>query len=100
MTVEPTMDECPFGDPTCPCQDGDLCHYVDDSETGTLAMMPPLPHEGLREEPVTPYVLGRWGLASIPGALVGLTYPLRCLWSGTIGALAHADRVWLALERR
>lgn len=20
---------CPHGDPTCPCQDGDACHYVD-----------------------------------------------------------------------
>lgn len=35
------MIECVYGDPTCPCQDGDLCHYVDDPETGTPAMAPP-----------------------------------------------------------
>lgn len=29
---------CIGGDPTCPCQDGDLCHYVDDPVTGTKAM--------------------------------------------------------------
>jgi hypothetical protein len=33
--------ECPHGDPTCPCQDGDVCHYVDDPATGTKAMQPP-----------------------------------------------------------
>jgi hypothetical protein len=22
-------DPCPFGDPYCPCVDGDACHYVD-----------------------------------------------------------------------
>lgn len=32
---------CAFGDPFCPCQDGDVCHYVDDPETGTKAMAPP-----------------------------------------------------------
>jgi hypothetical protein len=21
------MAKCKYGDPTCPCQDGDLCHY-------------------------------------------------------------------------
>jgi hypothetical protein len=31
---------CAFGDPTCPCQDGDLCHYVADEDTP--AMTPPL----------------------------------------------------------
>jgi hypothetical protein len=24
---EITADRCPYGDPTCPCQDGDMCHY-------------------------------------------------------------------------
>ena len=24
-----TGRRCPFGDPYCPCQDGDCCHYVD-----------------------------------------------------------------------
>lgn len=24
-------------DPTCPCQDGDVCHYVDDPKSETLA---------------------------------------------------------------
>lgn len=35
---------CPFGDPSCPCQDGDPCHYVDHvDEDGKLtpAMPPP-----------------------------------------------------------
>jgi hypothetical protein len=32
---------CPHGDPACPCQDGDVCHYVDDPATGTKAMQPP-----------------------------------------------------------
>lgn len=27
---------CPYGDPTCPCQDGDPCHY-----TGPNPMTPP-----------------------------------------------------------
>lgn len=31
--------ECPFGDETCPCQDGDPCHYVD--LPGSPAMEPP-----------------------------------------------------------
>ena len=22
--------QCKYGDPTCPCQDGDLCHYEGD----------------------------------------------------------------------
>lgn len=30
---------CIGNDPTCPCQDGDLCHYVDDPVTGTKAML-------------------------------------------------------------
>lgn len=30
---------CPFGNPTCPCQDGDACHYVD--LPGSPAMRPP-----------------------------------------------------------
>jgi hypothetical protein len=29
--------ECPHGDPCCPCQDGDTCHYEDDTESGTSA---------------------------------------------------------------
>lgn len=28
---------CIGNDPTCPCQDGDLCHYIDDPVTGTAA---------------------------------------------------------------
>lgn len=30
---------CAFGDPYCPCQDGDACHYVD--VPGSPAMTPP-----------------------------------------------------------
>jgi len=30
---------CPFGDPYCPCQDGDACHYID--LPGSPAMKPP-----------------------------------------------------------
>lgn len=25
--TEPQALRCAYGDPTCPCQDGDLCHY-------------------------------------------------------------------------
>lgn len=32
---------CPYGDPTCPCQDGDPCHYED--LPGSPAMTPPEP---------------------------------------------------------
>jgi hypothetical protein len=32
---------CPFGDPLCPCPDGDPCHYVD--LPGSPAMRPPPP---------------------------------------------------------
>ena len=32
-------DPCAFGDPYCPCQDGDACHYVD--VPGSPAMTPP-----------------------------------------------------------
>lgn len=28
---------CPHDDPTCPCPDGDVCHYVDDPLSETLA---------------------------------------------------------------
>lgn len=30
---------CAFGDPLCPCQDGDACHYV--SVKGDKPMVPP-----------------------------------------------------------
>lgn len=39
---------CPHGDPACPCQDGDLCHYEDDPATGTKAW--PCPHCGTVQE--------------------------------------------------
>ncbi len=44
MMPDPSPDTpsvCPTGDPTCPCPDGDACHYeaVDD----TSAMTPPSP---------------------------------------------------------
>lgn len=29
---------CPHGDPSCPCPDGDVCHYKDDPKSETLAM--------------------------------------------------------------
>lgn len=32
------LTECPYGDPSCPCQDGDACHY--EWSMGT----PPTPH--------------------------------------------------------
>ena len=34
------MKPCPFGDPMCPCQDGDVCHYV--ATKKTPAFPPPL----------------------------------------------------------
>lgn len=39
--TQPATAACAFGDPTCPCQDGDVCHYVDDPLSETLAMTPP-----------------------------------------------------------
>jgi hypothetical protein len=52
---------CPFGDPTCPCQDGDVCHYVNDPLSETMAMTPPAGAEtpgqpALREPPDTSWV--------------------------------------------
>lgn len=35
------MSACPHGDKTCPCQDGDVCHYVDDPKSETLGWPPP-----------------------------------------------------------
>ena len=32
---------CAFGNPCCPCQDGDACHYV--ALPGSPAMPPPSP---------------------------------------------------------
>ena len=31
---------CAFGDPTCPCQDGDACHYVDLPDSPAMAPPP------------------------------------------------------------
>lgn len=33
-----TRHDCIQVESTCPCKDGDLCHYVDDPVTGTKAM--------------------------------------------------------------
>lgn len=59
--------KCKFGDPTCPCQDGDMCHYKGDGAwpaparsmhspiplrclCGNAILSQRLPHEfGLRE---------------------------------------------------
>lgn len=38
----PPRKACPYGDPACPCQDGDSCHYEDTVDT--QAMAPPAPH--------------------------------------------------------
>jgi hypothetical protein len=40
-TGELAASRCRGNDPACPCQDGDLCHYVDDPITGTKAMPAP-----------------------------------------------------------
>lgn len=37
---------CIGGDPSCPCQDGDLCHYRDSPDGTTKAL--PLPSKPLR----------------------------------------------------
>jgi len=34
-----TPTTCAFGDPTCPCQDGDLCHYVDDGASKAMGVL-------------------------------------------------------------
>lgn len=31
VTYRRTHQPCSFGDPICPCQDGDPCHYVDET---------------------------------------------------------------------
>lgn len=41
--VNPDARPCPHGDPSCPCQDGDPCHYEDTATT--KAMRPPPPAE-------------------------------------------------------
>lgn len=35
--------KCIGGDPTCPCQDGDACHYVDVWVEGKLTKGWPIP---------------------------------------------------------
>ena len=37
MTDKPV---CPYGDPLCPCPDGDTCHYEWDERTKTHPMSP------------------------------------------------------------
>lgn len=40
---------CPHGDPTCPCPDGDVCHYVADPGCpGTGADPMPCPTTGIK----------------------------------------------------
>lgn len=34
------MSDCRYGDPTCPCQDGDICHYVAGCTTPAMAVPP------------------------------------------------------------
>jgi hypothetical protein len=52
-------EQCPHGDPTCPCPDGDWCHHEDDPVTGTKAMRCPTPGhcEGISEQLSTPQKL-------------------------------------------
>lgn len=57
-------DGCAYGDRTCPCQDGDLCHYVD--APGSPAMQPPT-IDGVRLTPGDrllirqgPFTWGAW----------------------------------------
>lgn len=75
-------DPCSFGDPTCPCQDGDVCHYV--ATEDTPAMAPPRSDyaEGDRCHCGEPFVV--CGCADHPnGELV-------CLGSGEDAG--HCDR--------
>lgn len=74
-------EPCPFGDPLCPCQDGDICHYVDDPVTGTKAWPPP------EVWPGPP--LGR-GPEWTPGERV------RAVSSGDTGSIASVEVVWSA----
>jgi hypothetical protein len=41
----PVRSECKYGDPFCPCQDGDTCHYE-----GNNPMTAPAPVESGRKE--------------------------------------------------
>jgi len=42
MPEHPCIDRaCPHGDPTCPCQDGEPCHYEPFEETPAMACWSP-----------------------------------------------------------
>ena len=58
VTLEAKGPLCAGADPTCPCQDGDVCNYVDDPVTGTPAMSPMSPAAGFD------------AIAAMPGAQV------------------------------
>jgi hypothetical protein len=47
---------CKFGDSTCPCQDGDVCHYV--ATNATPAWPAPLPL--MYREPESPEDRAAW----------------------------------------
>lgn len=45
------MVRCPHGDPTCPCSDGDACHYeqVGDSPPSRGPLAGPMPADERRQ---------------------------------------------------
>jgi hypothetical protein len=45
----PPERPCPHGDPTCPCQDGDLCHYEADHDTPAMTCTSPDCTAGCRD---------------------------------------------------
>lgn len=68
----PPRKACPHGDPACPCQDGDPCHYEDTVDTKATA--PPAPHaEAVRVlEEVRADIMGaRRFVATVPMAAQG-----------------------------
>lgn len=76
-------EECPYGDPLCPCPDGDPCHYE-----GENPMVPPVPNYVQR-------VLDQLNSAS-PGLEPDLAqlYALLALTKGTYTTLRDTHDAW------
>src|SRR5207244_2394989 len=56
----------PHGDSTCPCQDGDPCHYEDDPASGTVAMNDPVHFSTKKDSGAG----GTWSKATLrPGSM-------------------------------
>ena len=69
------MTRCPFGDPFCPCPEGNACHYRD--YPGSQAMQPPpVFHAAVR----VAKILNGVGIFAIPPTLAELSGASLRLW--------------------